>query len=331
MLIFLKRFLEHSFEINERRSSLCIEVFGGFLHFISCLFILPVIPIQLEAADYNRAKSIQITALATSVGCIISSYITNLPFVIAPPSVVSIYIAVALQKSEISQSQADAAVILSGFALLFIGIFKPLSIFATKLIPNCIQASTAIGIGLITALAGAIELDLVVPGKYSILEMGKITPDILIALLSTAIIGIAQYYHIKGSYFFGLLFGTLTWWTFNNNWPEKIFKVPNFSVNVDLEVDQKIINLLISLIFLYVLTLNGIARTMSDLANLTNIDGSIPRGNWLFIMCGLTTILSGYFSGPPILISPETATGLIFLYEYAFSYCDIVCNNNLTC
>ncbi|KAJ1443830.1 hypothetical protein B484DRAFT_389263 [Ochromonadaceae sp. CCMP2298] len=48
---------------------------------------------------------------------------------------------------------------------------------------------------------------------------------------------------------------------------------------------------------------------MSDLAHLTH-EGAIPRGNWLFIMCGVSTILSGYFSGPPILISPESAPGI---------------------
>lgn len=49
---------------------------------------------------------------------------------------------------------------------------------------------------------------------------------------------------------------------------------------------------------------------MLDLASLTNDDGSIPRGNWLYIVCGLSTIVSGYFSGPPILISPESAGGI---------------------
>ena len=68
--------------------------------------------------------------------------------------------------------------------------------------------------------------------------------------------------------------------------------------------------LVMNLVFLYILTLNGLARSMSDLAGLTKPNGSIPRGGFLFIVCGLTTILSGYLSGPPILISPETAAGI---------------------
>ena len=305
-----QQFLESSFEIKERETSLGLEAFCGLLHFVSSLYTLPVIPIQLEAAGYNKVNSIQITALSSAMGCIASSYITNLPFVIAPPSSVAIYIAVSLQENGMNQSQGDAAIILSGFALVFIGVFKPLITFATKLIPDCIQASTAIGIGLITALAGLIELELIVPGKYAILQMGEITTEIVIALFATVLIAAAQYYKLKGSFTMGLLFGTIVWWIVSDEWPTALVAVPKFDVNIELVLDQKVLVLLLNLVFLYILTLSGIARTLSDAAHLTNPDGSIPRGNWLFIMCGVSTILSGYFSGPPILISPESAPGI---------------------
>jgi len=55
--------------------------------------------------------------------------------------------------------------------------------------------------------------------------------------------------------------------------------------------------LVLNLVFLYILTLNGLARSMSDLAGITKPSGAIPRGGFLFIVCGLTTILSGYLSG----------------------------------
>jgi AGZA family xanthine/uracil permease-like MFS transporter len=306
----IQRFLERSFEIKEKGSSIGLEIFCGILHFVSSLYILPVIPIQLEAAGYHKSKSIQITALGSGIGCIASSYITNLPFVVAPMSSVAIYIAVALQENGMDQSQGDAAVILSGFALLFIGICTPVISFATKLIPDCIQASTAIGIGLITALAGATELKLVVPGEYSILQMGDMTIEIAVAFIATVIIAVALYHKLKGSYTMGLLFGTITWWLISDQWPRALLSVPHFQVNAALALDGKVLVLLCNLVFLYALTLSGIARTLSDAAHLTHSDGSVPRINWLFIMCGVSTILSGYFSGPPILISPESAPGI---------------------
>ena len=163
---------------------------------------------------------------------------------------------------------------------------------------------------MITALAGATELELVVPGQYAILEMGPVTPAIIIAILSTIIIAVSLHYQLKGAFITGLLFGTVMWWTVSNEWPTRMVGIPSYDVNINLIVDSNVIYLLLNLIFLYILTLSGLARSMSDLASLTNYDGSIPRGNWLFIMCGLSTILSGYFSGPPILISPESAPAI---------------------
>jgi hypothetical protein len=108
----------------------------------------------------------------------------------------------------------------------------------------------------------------------------------------------------------GLLFDTITWWLISEQWPTAFVSIPHFQVNAALALDGKVLVLLCNLVFLYALTLSGIARTLSDAAHLTLSDGSVPRINWLFIMCGVSTICSGYFSGPPILISPESAPGI---------------------
>jgi xanthine/uracil/vitamin C permease (AzgA family) len=42
-----------------------------------------------------------------------------------------------------------------------------------QFIPDSIQAATSIGIGLMTALAGATEIHLVVHGKYTLVDMGN--------------------------------------------------------------------------------------------------------------------------------------------------------------
>jgi xanthine/uracil/vitamin C permease (AzgA family) len=92
--------------------------------------------------------------------------------------------------------------------------------------------------------------------------------------------------------------------------PEGVVHQPQ-TINTigNLNSDRMILHIF-NLFFLYVLTLNGLARALSDLGNLTKPSGAIPRGNFLFIVAGLTTMLSGYMSGPPILISPETGAGI---------------------
>jgi xanthine/uracil/vitamin C permease (AzgA family) len=92
--------------------------------------------------------------------------------------------------------------------------------------------------------------------------------------------------------------------------PEGIVHAPHTINTIGKLDNNRIVLHVFNLFFLFVLTLNGLARSLSDLGGLTKASGAIPRGNFLFIVAGLTTMLSGYMSGPPILISPETGAGI---------------------
>ncbi len=123
---------------------------SGLIHFVSCCYVLPVVPRQLVTAGYSISQSITTTAISCSFGCFLSCYLTNLPFVIAPPTSISIYLSAYLQQYKLSKTEGRAAVMLSGVALLFIGLFRPVNSLVTRAIPGCIQASTAVGIGDLT-------------------------------------------------------------------------------------------------------------------------------------------------------------------------------------
>lgn len=181
-----------------------------------------------------------------------------------------------------------------------------------QLIPQSIQLGTAVGIGLITALAGATEIELVKPGKYTIVDIGPMTDEVLIAMAGFIGIAIALYFKVKGAFCIALIANTVLWWSLKDKWPESIAATPTIDIADPFRSDDYIIQALLvfELFFLCLLTLSGLVRSMSDLSHLTRDDGSTPRNRWLFIMCGLITILSGYFSGPPILISPESAGGI---------------------
>lgn len=180
-----------------------------------------------------------------------------------------------------------------------------------QLIPVCIQAGTAVGIGLFTSLVGAIEIGLVVTGQYTLVEMGEITPEIVISICGLIIAAIGLHYHIKGSFCIALIFGTLVWWIHKDAWPDTVVKSPEVDFyKFTHEHISDIVLLTCDLIFLYILTLSGLVSSFSYLAGLVREDGTTPRNKWVFIMCGVTTVLSGLGSGPPILLSPESAAGI---------------------
>lgn len=151
-----------------------------------------------------------------------------------------------------------------------------------------------------------------VQGDYTLLAMGPTTPAILIGGVALVAIAVSQHHQFKGSFVLGLVVGSSLYWMYDpSSRPTAIAAFPRYDVDTEFAITSNILFLVFNLIFLYVLTLNGLARSFSDMAGITNEQsGTIPRGNWLFIICGLTTILSGLLSGPPILISPESAAGI---------------------
>jgi hypothetical protein len=59
-----------------------------------------------------------------------------------------------------------------------------------------------------------------------------------------------------------------------------------------------------------VILLNGLVHGLCEMAKLRRSDGSIPRGKWLYALCGAGTVLSSVLGSGPFLISPESAPGL---------------------
>lgn len=145
------------------------------------------------------------------------------------------------------------------------------------------------------------------------MDIGPITDKVVIAMCGFIIIAVALFYKVKGAFCITLLFNTFMWWANKGLWPEAVLEVPSVERIEDFASEEdKSLRLLLTfeLLFLCVLTLSGLVRSMSDLSGLTRDNGTTPRNRWLFIICGMTTVLSGYLRGPPVLISPESAAGI---------------------
>ena len=57
----LEEVCEILFHVKRRNTTIKMEVIYGFIQFISCLYVLPVVPEQLHKAGYENKSSIIIT------------------------------------------------------------------------------------------------------------------------------------------------------------------------------------------------------------------------------------------------------------------------------
>ncbi len=109
-----------------------MEIFTGVIQFISCLYVLPVVPDQMKRAHYDEEASIMATTVTCAIGCIIGAFLTDTPFIIAPPTSVSIFFAVSMQQNGYSFLEGNPSLLIAGAGLAFLGIVPPVGRFFTK-------------------------------------------------------------------------------------------------------------------------------------------------------------------------------------------------------
>jgi xanthine/uracil/vitamin C permease (AzgA family) len=109
-----------------------------------------------------------------------------------------------------------------------------------------------------------------------------------------------------------MTFCTIVWWAFDDAWPSSVASLTRMDIISEFPKSSNKSGILLTmdLLFLYILTLSGLVSSLSTLAALTREDNTTPRNRWLFVVCGLCTVLSGMYSGPPILVSPASASGI---------------------
>jgi len=316
---WVERALELIFKINERNTTIRLECYCGCIQFLTNVTSIIVSPLLLSKVGYLVQPTTCTICLVSGIGSILMGTVANLPLVVAPPTSITIFIQAYLLNNKSGKFIGDAAVLLSGFFLLFMG-HRPFANFVTKMIPKSVQVGTAIGIGLLTALAGVEDIGLVVAGNASqVSRLGNwSSPEAIIAFFGLQIIIVFSFYHHKLASCYSLAFGALFGWMAEKSWPKQFVHIPTFSkINGFSEALATGIPVLLifDLCFLYILFLNGLLRTFCEYggllkASITGKVDKVPRARWVYFMCGFSTVFSASLGGPPMLISPESISGI---------------------
>ena len=252
-----------------------------------------------------------VTSAVMGVGSIITGIFTNMPFICSPSAAICIWYASFLQIKGLGYVSGCQATVVQG-VLMMVLFWKPLGKMIIGSIPVCIQVGTSLGIGNLTALAGAKAINLVQKGTYTIVTMGPYDNDMYIALFGTFIIAMLLHYHVKPAFVVVLIFNSIVTWLYHDSFPKVVAYSPTAPfVNIFTYTYHYTTSIVMcSLCFLSIVSLNGLGRAFSDLAKLTREDNSVPRIRFMYLICGALSVFSGFFGGPPIVISPETGAGI---------------------
>lgn len=232
----MKKIINSFFKINERKSSIKLEILAGITSFLAMAYILTVNPnnILFNGTSDPRFASVFIaTALGAFFGTILMAFLSNMPLALAPGMGLNTMVGALIGGSlgfSFSYGNAMFLVFISGLIFLFISFVKcgkdskgNVISLREKIfdgIPPSIRNSISVGIGLFIAFIGLQNAHIIVNNDFTLLQLVDFNnPELwsrggdacyaIVALFGLLIIGILSHYKVKGSIVFGIMASTI--------------------------------------------------------------------------------------------------------------------------
>jgi AGZA family xanthine/uracil permease-like MFS transporter len=218
-----KMLAERLFKIQDRGTSIRIEVLGGATTFITMAYIMVVNPAILSFAGIPQGPSTVATILAAAFGSLLMGFYANLPIAVAPYMGENAFIAFGLAAMGIGWQLRLGAVFISGLVFALITLVRVRSWLANSISPS-MKHSFAVGIGLFLSFIGLYETGIVTSSvagmePQSLLRAGatvlsapdvpiKIgnlrSPQVLLAIFCFFFIAVLLYWRVRGGILLGI-------------------------------------------------------------------------------------------------------------------------------
>ncbi|MEW5686841.1 MAG: NCS2 family permease [Pseudomonadota bacterium] len=317
-------FLDKTFQLRERGTSVQTEVLAGATTFLTMAYIVLVNPSILGAAGMPAAGVAAATCLAAGVGCLLMGFLANYPIALAPGMGLNAYFAfTVVQGMGIPWQTALGLVFVSGvlFIVLTVAGVRQLIVNA---IPRALFSAIAAGIGLFIAFIGLRGAGLVADNPATLVTLGDVkAPTVQLALLGLAILSVLMVLKVRGAIFIGIVATAVLGWVLGlAEWspqPYDVEAMTSTALQLDIPAALGIgghgfglalLEILFVFLFVDLFDNVGTLVAVSKKAGLMRPDGTIPRLNRiLFADAGATVV--GSLAGTSTVVSYiESASGV---------------------
>lgn len=197
------------FHIEERKSSIKIELVGGLTTFLTMAYILFVNPAIMSGYGgiaIDTGAVFLATALAAGLATIAMGLFAKLPIALAPGMGLNAFFAFTIVLGlGYTWEQALGAVLISGI-LYFVISITGLRAKVVAAIPLSLKYAIGAGIGFFIAYIGLINVGIIVAGGGTPTALGDLSnPVALLALFGIALTIVLLALKIRAAVFFGLI------------------------------------------------------------------------------------------------------------------------------
>ncbi|MBI1198017.1 MAG: NCS2 family permease [Phenylobacterium sp.] len=317
-------FLERTFKLSERGTSVPTEVLAGATTFLTMAYIVLVNPSILSVTGMPVAGVAAATCLAAGVGCLLMGFLANYPIALAPGMGLNAYFAFTVVKGMgVPWETALGLVFISGvlFVVLTVAGVRQLIVSA---IPRALFSAISAGIGLFIAFIGLRGAGLVVGNEATLVGLGDIhSPTVALGLLGLAILSVLLALKVRGAIFIGIVATALLGWALGlAQWspqPYRLDEMTGTAFQLDIPAALGIgghgfglalLEILFVFLFVDLFDNVGTLVAVSKRAGLVQPDGTIPRLNRILFADASATIVGSLAGTSTVVSYIESASGV---------------------
>lgn len=216
-------FLNSTFKLRERGTSIAQEIRGGFVTFFAMSYILVLNPIILSTPDStgrflgggtepNTAAIAAGTALIAGVMSLFMGAYANFPLAIAAGLGINAMLAYSIVSlPDMTWADAMGLIVIEGVVILVL-VLTGLRQAIFNAVPQFLKTAISVGIGLFIALIGLVNAGIIRPGAGTPLDLGIhgsiASWPLLVFIIGLTTIIILMVKKVRGAILIGILVAT---------------------------------------------------------------------------------------------------------------------------
>ena len=320
------------FKLEERGTSISVEILGGITTFLAMAYILPVNSFMLNAAGVPLGGVFFATAVAAATATMVMGFFANLPIALAPGMGLNAFFTftLVLFGYGLSWQAALSAVLVSGFLFFLISVSGLRKIIINS-IPQGLKFAVGAGIGFFIAFIGLKNAGIIVADSATFVALGDLGhPAVMLAIFGIMLVSVlysmgnrfALIISIFGTAFLGVILGLLGVDLMPAYSNDGIFTISAlfegagqtfgaaFTGFGELFSNPQVFTIIFTLLFVDFFDTAGTLMAVGNQAGLINEDGELIGSAQALISDSIGTMTGAIFGTSNVTSYIESTTGI---------------------
>ncbi|WP_195263073.1 NCS2 family permease [Clostridium sp. 1001275B_160808_H3] len=202
--------MDKLFKLKEHKTNFKTELVAGLTSFFAAVYIIVVNASILSDGGISQEPLIIATVLASFVGCLLVSFMSNTPLIIMPGmGINALFTYTIVLSMGLSFNQALASVVMAGILFLIVAT-TPLAKILDTSIPNSLKESITIGIGLFITFLGFQKGGLIISDPSTMVRIGSLSDPKVIFFIAMFLLTVVLFAkNIPGGFLISIVVGTI--------------------------------------------------------------------------------------------------------------------------